>query len=130
MTSSRSPELRRSEDRIGPRLASRAWRGGERPTFTRTPREFEVAHRDRAMSSGGIGVAHELAKQAWHCESIDRRVRVPRAHMPDHESAHVLNFACSALCGGRTIEDLELLRKNGASSAAPQDTLARHGRQA
>jgi hypothetical protein len=114
VTSSRSQALRRSKARIDQRLASRAWEGGERPTFTRTPLKFEVAHRDRAVSSGGIGVIHELAKQVGLFENIERRVRVLRAHKPYHESDHVLNFAYSALCGGQTIEDLELLRKNGA----------------
>lgn len=114
MTSNRSRELRRRKCRIDDRLRDREWEGQALPMFTRTPLHFDLAQRDRALATGGIGVVHELAKQVGLFESIDRRVHVLKAHKPYHESDHALNFAYSALCGGQTIEDLELLRKNEA----------------
>ena len=114
MKNNRSRELCRRKSRIAYRLRDREWEDQPRPMFTRSPLHFEVAQRDRALSTGGIGVIHELAKRFGLFESIDRRVHLLKVHKPYHESDHVLNFAYSALCGGQTIEDLELLRTNEA----------------
>jgi Transposase DDE domain group 1 len=114
VTSNRSRELRRRKSRIAYRLRDREWEAQARPMFTRTRLNFDVAQRDCAVSMGGLGVMHELAKRVGLFESIDRRVHLLKVHKPYHESDHVLNFAYNALSGGQTIEDLELLRNNEA----------------
>ena len=47
-----------------------------------------------------------LAKQ------IDEQVQVLKLHKPYHESDHVLNIAYNALCGGQTLDDIELRRRD------------------
>jgi hypothetical protein len=39
-------------------------------------------------------------------------VHVLKLHLPYHESDHILNMAYNILCGGKTIEDIELLRND------------------
>lgn len=112
MSNNRSRELRRRKDRIDHRLRPISWEAQSTPMFTRTRLNFEVSQRDRAVAVGGLAVMHELAKEVGLFESIDRHLHLLKVHKPYHESDHVLNIAYNALCGGQTIEDLELLRNN------------------
>jgi len=64
------------------------------------------------MSCGGIGAAHQVAVRAGLAERIDDGVEVLKVHRPYHESDHVLNIAYNVLCGGRTLEDIELRRND------------------
>jgi hypothetical protein len=73
---------------------------------------YEVADRTRGLSCGGIGAIHLLARSSRLIEAIDRDVKLLKAHLPYHESDHVLNLAYNILAGGTCIEDLELLRTN------------------
>ena len=45
-------------------------------------------------------------------EAINERVEVLKIHRPYHESDHVLNIAYNAMCGGRTLDDIERLRND------------------
>jgi hypothetical protein len=74
--------------------------------------QYEHADRVRALEAGGIGAMHRLAKQTGLVDAIDRRVRVLKAHLPYHESDHVLGLAYNALCGGTCLQDIELRRQN------------------
>jgi len=73
---------------------------------------YEVADRTRAISHGGIGVIHLLARQTGLIEAIDGNLHLLKRHLPYHESDHVLNLAYNILSGGTCIEDLELLRND------------------
>jgi hypothetical protein len=73
---------------------------------------YEVADRVSAISCGGIGVIHRLARQSGLIEALDANVHVLKLHLPYHESDHILNMAYNILCGGKTIEDIELLRND------------------
>ena len=65
-----------------------------------------------AISSGGIGAIHVLARQLGLIDAIDRRLHLLKFHFPYHESDHVLNFAYNALCDGTCLQDLELRRND------------------
>jgi len=69
-----------------------------------------VADRTRAIGCGGIGAMHLLARQTGLVEALNKNVHVLKAHLPYHESDHILNFAYNILSGGTCIEDIELLR--------------------
>jgi len=45
-------------------------------------------------------------------KQIDRRLHLLKFHRPYHESDHVLNLAFNPLCGGQTLDDIELRRND------------------
>jgi hypothetical protein len=82
------------------------------PMFSASNIHYELADRTRAVSYGGIGLVHKLAKETGLIEAIDRRLHLLKIHLPYHESDHVLNLAYNALCEGRCLEDIELRRND------------------
>ena len=91
---------------------------------------YEIAKRTRAMPHGGIGAAHQVVVQSGLIEGIDAGLEVLKRHRPYHESDHVLNIAYNALCGGQTLDDIELRRNDEAyldalgAAAIPDPTTA------
>ena len=75
---------------------------------------YEVSDRVNAVGHGGLGAVHQLVQRLDLPRRIDDNVRVLKAHRPYHESDHVLNLAYNVLCGGRTLEDIELRRNDEA----------------
>jgi hypothetical protein len=73
---------------------------------------YEVAARTRAITHGGIGAVHALARQLGLIEAIDQRLHLLKKHLPYHESDHVLNIAYNPLCDGTCLQDLELRRND------------------
>ena len=102
-------ELARRKRRIHRRLkrARRRVDSG-RPTLRQSGCSYEVARRTRALAQGGIGAVHDLVLGCGLVGDLDARVEVLRVHRPYHESDHVLNIAYNILCGGRTLDDIEL----------------------
>jgi hypothetical protein len=82
------------------------------PMFSASNIHYELADRTRAVSYGGIGLVHKLARQTGLIDAIDRRLHLLKIHLPYHESDHVLNLAYNALCEGRCLEDIELRRND------------------
>ena len=56
---------------------------------------------------------HDLVLGCGLVGDLDRRVDLLKVHRPYHESDHVLNIAYNVLCGGRTLDDIELRRNDG-----------------
>lgn len=81
---------------------------------------YELAARTEATIHGGIGLAHRVATNSGLVAAIDRLVNVLMIHCPYHESDHVLNIAFNAMCGGRTLDDIELRRNDAAFLNAVQ----------
>jgi hypothetical protein len=86
--------------------------GRERPMFTASNIQYELADRVHGLGSGGIGAMHLLARQYGLIEAIDRRLHLLKIHQPYHESDHVLNIAYNLLSGGTCLEDIELRRND------------------
>jgi hypothetical protein len=82
--------------------------------MTATNIHYELGERCRAIGAGGIGVVHRLVHEVGLAEALDERVEVLKIHKPYHESDHVLNIAYNSLCGGQTLEDIELRRNDEA----------------
>lgn len=97
-------------------IAARLGRGlpedTSQPMFAARNVAYELAERTRAISHGGIGLIHQLARETGLNEAIDRRLHLLKHHLPYHESDHVLNIAYNALCEGRCLEDIELRRND------------------
>ena len=104
--------LAKRKRRIARRLKKKQWSDQPEPMFAASNIHYEVADRTRAISGGGIGVVHLLARQTGLIEAIDGNLELLKRHLPYHESDHVLNLAYNILSGGTCIEDLELLRTN------------------
>jgi hypothetical protein len=101
------------EQKIKSQLKGALRQSGEKPTLTGSNIHYEVATRTQGTVHGGIGVIQQLVNEVGLAKSIDQRVHVLKQHRPYHESDHVLNVAFNALCGGHTLEEIELRRNDG-----------------
>jgi hypothetical protein len=104
--------LRNRKRKIEYRLRDIDWEEQPEPMFTASNIHFQVAQRTRALSAGGIGVIHKLARETGLIEEIDGKLVLLKVHLPYHESDHVLNIAYNFMAGGTRLEHLELLRNN------------------
>jgi Transposase DDE domain group 1 len=91
---------------------------------------YEVATRAEATIHGGMALALRVARRSGLIAAIDKRVQLLKLHCPYYESDHVLNIAFNAMCGGQTLDDIELRRKDAAylnalqTDAIPDPTTA------
>ena len=104
--------LNNCQRRIQRRLDKADLRGCSRPLFTATNIHYEVATRTRAITHGGIGTFHTLARQLGLIDAIDQRLHLLKKHLPYHDSDHVLNITYNPLCDGTCLQDIELRRND------------------
>ena len=83
-----------------------------KPVLSSEEVHYELGERTRAISHGGIGAVHQLAVKSGLVEEIDKNLEVLKIHRPYHESDHVLNIAYNIMCGGYTLDDIELRRND------------------
>ncbi len=86
----------------------------DKPVLSTANVQYELADRVEAISNGGIGVIHKLVGHWGLAKEIDKRLDLLKIHMPYFESDHVLNIAYNIMCGGRTLDDIELRRNDPA----------------
>jgi Transposase DDE domain. len=79
--------------------------------LSESPVVFEVAEKTQAVSYGGLALIHQIAVQSGLIEAVNA-VSVLKAHLPYHESDHVLNIAYNFLCGGTALEHIEYRRND------------------
>jgi hypothetical protein len=84
------------------------------PEFTQGRPVYELAQRTQAISSGGLGVIHQMANSVGLVKSIDSTLKVLKQPRPYHDSDHVLNIAYNLLCGGQVLDDIEVRRSDVA----------------
>jgi hypothetical protein len=75
---------------------------------------FELSDKNHGVVEGGAALFLRLAKDVGLVNSIDRRLKLLKIHLPYHESDHVLNIALNALCDGNCLQDIELRRNSEA----------------
>ncbi|MDA1010810.1 MAG: IS1380 family transposase [Chloroflexi bacterium] len=108
-------KLAKQERRITRRLAkARKLEDSGRPVLRRGRARYEVAERTQATAHGGIGAVHDLVLGTGLAAEIDARLNLLKVHRPYHESDHVLNIAYNSICGGQTLDDIELRRNDEA----------------
>ena len=112
MSKSRRQKSENRKRRIERRLEGQIFEHRSQPMFSASNTQYDVAERSRGLIAGGIGVMHELARKIGLVKAIDERLEVLKAHMPYHESDHVLNIAFNILAGGHCLEDIELRRND------------------
>jgi len=84
----------------------------DRPEFTTETVTYEMADRTRAISAGGIGAIHQMVNHIGLRGVIDENLHLLKQHRPYFESEHVLNITYNVICGGRTLDDIELRRND------------------
>ena len=85
---------------------------GKRPMLCSSAVRYELGDRVRVLRHGGLGAMHRLAVNSGLAMSIDESLKLLKFHKPYHESDHVLSICYNILCGGSSIEDLDLLRND------------------
>ena len=106
-------EQRKTLRRLEPALGGLPARENE-PEFTTRKVGYALADRARAISAGGIGAIHQLVNTVGLRSRIDDALALLKVHRPYRESEHVLNIAYNVMCGGQTLDCLELRRNNPA----------------
>jgi hypothetical protein len=82
------------------------------PVFESANMQYEIGERAGGISMGGIGAVHMFVKKIGLDKVIDRNLQLLSYHRPYHESDHVLTFAYNIINGGKTIDDIELMRRD------------------
>jgi hypothetical protein len=104
--------LRTCKRRIQYRLRKKQWDEQRRAMFQSQNIHYDVAAKARGFNGAGLGALHLLVRQLELAEAINDRVHLLKRHVPYFESDHILNLSYNILAGGRTLDDLELLRNN------------------
>ena len=104
--------LRKDKRELEKRLKRKNYADQPKPMLKESNITYEMGERTRAIGCGGIGVIHRLACKLKLDEALNERVRLLKAHIPYHESDHILNIAYNVMSGGRCLEDIERLRND------------------
>lgn len=105
-------QLRNGKRRIQRRLRQRQWHEQRRPMFTPQNIHFEIAHKAKGLHSAGLGAFQLLVQKLGLANTLNARLHLLKRHVPYFESDHVLNLTYNFLMGGKSLNDLELLRNN------------------
>jgi hypothetical protein len=84
----------------------------KKPVLNAANIHYEIADKVRGIAYGGIGAIHRVAQAVGLPAAIDEHLEFFKVHKPYHESDHVLNIAYNSLCGGKTLDDIELRRND------------------
>jgi hypothetical protein len=104
--------LRNCKRRIQHRLRKKQWNEQRRPMFQAPNIHYDIGEKTRGLNGAGLGVFHLLEKRLGLADALNARVHLLKRHVPYFESDHILNLTYNVLAGGRTLNDLELLRNN------------------
>jgi hypothetical protein len=100
------------------------------PVLAASNIHYDIAQRTHAICEGGIGAIHRMVQRLRFPQRVDAALDLLKRYVPYHESDHVLNIAYNALCGGRTLDDIEHRRMNAVfldaigAKAIPDPTTA------
>lgn len=104
--------IQSEQRKIAQRLEQAIEVNGGGPTLAATNIHYELADKTRAIAHGGIGAVHRLVNKLGIAARIDKALHLLKVHVPYFESDHVLNIAYNGLCGGRTLDDIEVRRND------------------
>jgi len=104
--------LRNCKRRIRRRLRPKQWPEQRRRMFRDRNVHYEIADKARGLHAAGLGACQLLVQRLGLADAIDRALHLLKRHLPYFESDHVLSLAYNFLAGGKSLQDLELLRTN------------------
>jgi hypothetical protein len=108
----RQRTLQRRKQRLQRRLARKNFANQPQPMITGGNVDYQMSGRTEATGCGGLGVIHLMARRLGLVDEIDEHLDLLKAHLPYHESDHVLNIAYNILAGGVRLEDIEQRRQD------------------
>ncbi len=100
--------------RLEPLIGGTEPREHGRPEMRSSGIAYEVAERCHAISCGGIGAIMKLVDKVGLVGAINERLKILKVARPYQDSDHVLNIALNLLCGGMTLDDIEIRRNDAA----------------
>jgi hypothetical protein len=104
--------LRNGKRRIRHRLRKMQWPEQHQRLFRDRNIHYDLADKASGLHAAGLGACQLLVQRLGLADAIDRQLHLLKRHLPYFESDHVLNLAYNFLVGGKTLQDLELLRNN------------------
>src|SRR5262245_30124282 len=105
-------QLRKRKRRIQHRLRKKQWAEQHRRMFKDRNVHYDLGDKAKGLRCAGLGLFQPLVQRLKLADALDARVRLLKRHVPYFESDHILNLAYNLLAGGKTLDDLELLRNN------------------
>jgi hypothetical protein len=102
--------LRNCKRRIQHRLRKKQWDEQRRRMFQDQNIHYDIAAKTKGLNAAGLGVFRLLEQRLGLADALNARLPLLKRHVPYFESDHILNLTYNLLAGGRTINDLELLR--------------------
>jgi hypothetical protein len=102
--------LRNCKRRIQYRLRKRKWHDQRRPMFQTPNIRYDLTTKDKGLHAAGLGTVQLLVQRLQLARDFNTRLCLLKRHVPYYESDHILNLAYNLLTGGKTLDDLELLR--------------------
>jgi Transposase DDE domain group 1 len=105
-------KIRSEKRKIQSRLEKARRFNGGGPTLSANNIHYELSDRTSGMCYGGIGAIHQMVQRSGLIQGIDEKLHLLQFHVPYHESDHVLNIAYNSLCGGQSLQDIELRRND------------------
>jgi hypothetical protein len=73
---------------------------------------FEIAAKAKGLRCAGLGALQLLIQKLDLADGLNQRLHLLKRHVPYFESDHLLNLTYNFLVGGKTLNDLELLRNH------------------
>jgi hypothetical protein len=104
--------LRNAKRRIQHRLRKKQWDEQRRPMFQKRNIHYDLADKTKGLRCAGLGAFLLLVQRLGLAAALDAKLHLLKRHVPYFESDHILNLTYNVLAGGRTINDLELLRND------------------
>lgn len=104
--------LARRKRNLERRLDRGNFKGAGKPILAGGNIHYEMSGRVRATHYGGVGAIHQLVGKLGLDAALNASLPLLKMHLPYWESDHILNLAYNVLTGGRSLEDIEGLRRD------------------
>jgi hypothetical protein len=96
------------------RLAHKNFTASKKPLLGQLPIHYRLSERTRVLAYGGLGAIHTLITKLKLPQTINDHVQVFSRHLPYFESDHILSLCYNMLTGGKTLEEVNRLRRDEA----------------
>ena len=96
------------------RLAHKNFTASKKPLLDALPIHYGLSERTRVLVYGGLGAIHTLVTKLKLPQAINKHVKVFSRHLPYFESDHILSLCYNMLTGGKTLEEVNRLRRDEA----------------
>ncbi len=112
MKQKKRKNARQRQQNLHDRLAHKHFTAPNKPLLSDLPIHYGLSERTRVLVYGGLGAIHTLVTKLKLPQVINEHVSVFSRHLPYFESDHILSLCYSALTGGKTLEEVNRLRKD------------------